>query len=451
MRSRGSTSSKSVDFEALLQVLAQVKNGDFTARMPLGWTGIAGRVAADLNEVIIANQALETELARVSLAVGEQGKLSQRVHLQGSTRSWAGSAESVNVLIEALVRPTIEMQRVIGTVADGDLSEKMSADVHGEMLELKSTINAMVEQLNGFVSELTRVAREVGTEGKLGQAEAVTIEVGGVWKELMEIFRLKSPLATAVMTMAQSDLRSRQEELRKLNNDLERQAMLLAERNTEAEQKNLEVERSKRMLEEKAGQLVVSSKYKSEFIANMSHELRTPLNSLLMLAEQLEGSPGPPVARATIAIDDHPLAGTTVLVVDDDFRNVFAMTALLERGEAEVLVAENGLDAIALIEQTSDIDLVLMDIMMPEMDGYTAMRMIRALGPFDALPIIAVTGKVVAGERERCRQAGADDYVAKPVNITELLQVIQPWLPDEAARSTADRDLQPRAVAGRGW
>ena len=122
----------------------------------------------------------------MSLAVGEQGKLSQRVALQGSTRSWAGSVESVNVLIEALVRPTIEMQRVIGAVADGDLSKKMSADVHGEMLDLKTTINAMVDQLNGFVSELTRVAREVGTEGKLGQAEAVTIEVGGVWKDLTD-------------------------------------------------------------------------------------------------------------------------------------------------------------------------------------------------------------------------------------------------------------------------
>ena len=84
------------------------------------------------------------------------------------------------------MRPTSEMQRVIGAVADGDLSKKVSADVRGEMLELKNTINAMVDQLNGFVSELTRVAREVGTEGKLGQAAAVTIEVGGVWKDLTD-------------------------------------------------------------------------------------------------------------------------------------------------------------------------------------------------------------------------------------------------------------------------
>ena len=175
-----------VDAKVLLSVLAQVKGGDFTARMPLDWTGVAGKVADGLNDVIIANQALGTELARVSQVVGKQGQLSQRLVLGGWTQGWSGSVESVNSLIDDLVRPTIEMQRVIGAVADGDLSKKVSADVRGEMLELKNTINAMVDQLNGFISEVTRVAREVGTEGKLGQAAAVTIEVGGVWKDLTD-------------------------------------------------------------------------------------------------------------------------------------------------------------------------------------------------------------------------------------------------------------------------
>ena len=180
------TPADAVDAKVLLSVLAQVKEGDFAARMPLEWTGVAGKVADGLNDVIIANQALEAELARVSRVVGKQGELSQRVALGGSTQSWSGSVESVNSLIGSLVRPTVEMQRVIGAVADGDLSKKVSADVRGEMLDLKNTINAMVDQLNGFVSELTRVAREVGTEGKLGQAAAVTIEVGGVWKDLTD-------------------------------------------------------------------------------------------------------------------------------------------------------------------------------------------------------------------------------------------------------------------------
>ncbi len=179
-------STDCVDGKVLLSVLAQVKDGDFTARMPLEWTGVAGKVADSLNEVIISNQVLEKELARVSRVVGEQGELSQRAVLGGWTQSWSGSLESVNSLIDALVRPTIEMQRVIGAVADGDLSKKVSLDVRGEMLDLKNTINAMVDQLNGLISEVSRVAREVGTEGKLGQAAAFTTEVGGVWKDLTD-------------------------------------------------------------------------------------------------------------------------------------------------------------------------------------------------------------------------------------------------------------------------
>ena len=175
-----------IDAKVLLSVLARIKEGDLSARMPLEWTGLAGKVADGLNDVIIANEALGAELARVSQVVGKEGRLSQRVVLGGLTQRWSGPIESVNNLIDDLVRPTIEMQRVIGAVADGDLSKKVSADVRGEMLELKNTINAMVDQLNGFISEVTRVAREVGTEGKLGQAEAVTIEVGGVWKDLTD-------------------------------------------------------------------------------------------------------------------------------------------------------------------------------------------------------------------------------------------------------------------------
>jgi HAMP domain-containing protein len=175
-----------LDAHVLLDVLAQVKRGDFTARMPLAWTGVAGKVADGFNDVIIANQALGVELARIGSVVGAQGRLSQRAVLGAAAQSWSGSVESVNNLIEALVRPTSEMQRVIGAVADGDLSKKVTVEVSGEMLELKNTINAMVDQLNGFISEVTRVAREVGTEGKLGQAAAVTIEVGGVWKDLTD-------------------------------------------------------------------------------------------------------------------------------------------------------------------------------------------------------------------------------------------------------------------------
>ena len=115
--------------------------------------------------------------------------------------------------------------------------------------------------------------------------------------------------------------------------------------------------------------------------------------------------------------------GTKILVVDDDFRNIFALTALLERGHAEVFSAESGAEALAALERDPDIDVVLMDIMMPVMDGYDTMRAIRAHRTVQNLPIIAVTGKVMAGERQRCIDAGADDYVPKPIDTAELLTV----------------------------
>src|SRR6476469_8366688 len=193
-----------LDEAVLLNVLADVKSGDFTVRMPLEWTGVASKIADRLNDVIAANQTLETELARVSRVVGKEGKLSQRASFKGTAQVWGDSIESVNSLIEDLVQPSNEMQRVIGAVADGDLSKKVTADVQGEMLVLKNTINGMVDQLNGFISEVTRVAREVGTEGKLGQAAAVTIEVGGVWKDLTDNVNLMAGNVTGqVRNMAE--------------------------------------------------------------------------------------------------------------------------------------------------------------------------------------------------------------------------------------------------------
>jgi len=117
-----------------------------------------------------------------------------------------------------------------------------------------------------------------------------------------------------------------------------------------------------------------------------------------------------------------------VLVVDDDARNIFALTTVLENQEMEVVSATNGRQAIELIQNTSDLSVVLMDIMMPEMDGYETIREIRRQPQFRTLPILALTAKAMKGDREKCLQAGASDYIAKPVNTDQLLSLLRVWL-----------------------
>ena len=130
----------------------------------------------------------------------------------------------------------------------------------------------------------------------------------------------------------------------------------------------------------------------------------------------------------TLHQSDEPLQDRKVLVVDDDIRNIFALNSLLERHKMAVISATNGQDAINLVEATDDLALVLMDVMMPEMDGYETMRRIRNNPKFRLLPIIALTAKAMKGDREKCLEAGASDYVAKPVNTEQLLSLVRMWL-----------------------
>jgi CheY-like chemotaxis protein len=125
---------------------------------------------------------------------------------------------------------------------------------------------------------------------------------------------------------------------------------------------------------------------------------------------------------------DAVLRGQRVLIVDDDARNIFALTSLLENHEMEVLTATNGHQAIELIDQTTDLSVVLMDIMMPGMDGYETMKKIRKNPAFRTLPILALTAKAMKGDREKCLEAGASDYIAKPVNTEQLLSLLRVWL-----------------------
>jgi CheY-like chemotaxis protein len=125
---------------------------------------------------------------------------------------------------------------------------------------------------------------------------------------------------------------------------------------------------------------------------------------------------------------DEDLVGRTVLLVDDDSRNIFALSSALERRGMNVLTATTGREAIELVEKTPGLAIVLMDIMMPEMDGYQTIEKIRGNPQFRRLPIIALTAKAMKGDREKCLQAGASDYLAKPVNTEQLLSALRMWL-----------------------
>jgi len=132
---------------------------------------------------------------------------------------------------------------------------------------------------------------------------------------------------------------------------------------------------------------------------------------------------------ATPALRPVPeLAGAKVLIVDDDIRNIFSLTSVLESHDVQVLHAERGKDGILILEQTPDVDVALIDIMMPDMDGYETMQQIRERSELADVPLIAVTAKAMKGDRQKCLDAGASDYIAKPVDIELLLALLRVWV-----------------------
>src|SRR5947209_1569162 len=190
-----------IDAKQLLTALMAFKRGDFSARLPDEWTGLAGKIAGTFNDVIAINQRMTKEVERIGRVVGKEGRITQRASLGDVSDSWADAIGSVNDLIGDLVQPTSEMARVIGAVAKGDLSQTMATEIEGrplegEFLRTSKVVNTMVDQLGAFASEVTRVAREVGTEGKLG-GQAKVKGVAGTWKDLTENVNLMAGNLTA--------------------------------------------------------------------------------------------------------------------------------------------------------------------------------------------------------------------------------------------------------------
>src|SRR5579871_428458 len=186
----GHQSPEQLDTGLLLRILVAFQKGDFSVRLPVDQTGVPGKIFDTVNAIFEMNDRMREEFGRISNAVGKEGRISQRASLGASAGGWADCVESVNELIGDLVRPSTEVARVIGAVAEGDLSQTMTLDVDGralkgEFLHTARVVNTMVEQLNSFANEVTRVAREVGSEGKLG-GQADVKGVAGVWKDLTD-------------------------------------------------------------------------------------------------------------------------------------------------------------------------------------------------------------------------------------------------------------------------
>ncbi|WP_244434107.1 HAMP domain-containing protein, partial [Azospirillum sp. B506] len=179
-----------LDPKVLLMALRQLRKGEFSVRLPLDLTGIDGEIAAAFNDVVELNQNLTAEVSRLSVAIGKEGRISQRAKLNNASGGWETCVDSINTLVGDMIQPTTEIARVIGAVAKGDLSKTMALEIEGrplqgEFLRTARNVNTMMEQLVTVTTELTRVAREVGIEGKLG-GQAQVKGVAGSWKDLTE-------------------------------------------------------------------------------------------------------------------------------------------------------------------------------------------------------------------------------------------------------------------------
>jgi HAMP domain-containing protein/CheY-like chemotaxis protein/signal transduction histidine kinase len=188
--SDGVNAPQTEDLALILESLQTMRDGNFTVRLPVAWTGLKGKIADTFNDISAANERMALELTRVGQTVGKEGRTRERVSFQQSRGAWGEMQSSINTLVEDLLRPTNEMTRAIAAVAQGNLTQIVRLDVggrplEGEFLRSANLVNTMIQQLGIFTAEVTRVAREVGTDGKLG-GQAQVPGVAGTWKDLTD-------------------------------------------------------------------------------------------------------------------------------------------------------------------------------------------------------------------------------------------------------------------------
>src|SRR6202165_1254312 len=178
------------DLKVILAGLQTMRNGDFSVRLPGSWTGLPGKIADTFNSIVAANQQMGQELKRVGQVVGKEGRKREPRRFHEARGAWGEIEVSVTSLVEDLLGPTADVTRAIAAVAQGNLTQTVRLDVdgrplEGEFLRSANIVNTMIQQLGVFTAEVTRVAREVGTDGKLG-GQALVPGVAGTWKDLTD-------------------------------------------------------------------------------------------------------------------------------------------------------------------------------------------------------------------------------------------------------------------------
>jgi signal transduction histidine kinase len=289
-----------VDSKALLRVLTAAHRGDFSARVPPAEDGDAREVATALNSLLESNERLEREIRRVLGHVGKEGEVKRAAASRTAGGAWARTLDAVNDLVENLARPNTEIARVISSVANGDLSQTMPLEIdgrplQGQLLTTARTVNTMVGQLNAFAGEVTRVAREVGTQGKLG-GQAEVKAVFGVWKDLTDSVNF---MATVFIELYRA-----QQELRRYRSQLET------------------------LVEERTIALTAVNRELEAFSYSISHDLRGPLVAFDASSQQLLETYGQRLnGDATEYLNKMREASRRVTSVFDGLQMLFRLTS----------------------------------------------------------------------------------------------------------------------------